>query len=74
MLVLSRFKGEEIKIGDDITIMVVGVVGDKVRLGIQAPASVAVHRAEIYEAIKAKAGVVTPGGNLTLVNDEAAPA
>ena len=74
MLVLSRFKGEEIKIGDDITIMVVGVVGDKVRLGIQAPANVAVHRAEIYEAIKAKDGVVTPGGNLTLVNDEAAPA
>jgi carbon storage regulator len=74
MLVLSRFKGEEIKIGDDITIMVVGVVGDKVRLGIQAPANVAVHRVEIYEAIKAKDGVVTPGGNLTLVNDEAGPA
>ncbi len=73
MLVLSRFKGEEIKIGDDITILVVSIPGDKVRLGIQAPASVAVHRAEIYEAIKSKDGVVTPGGNLTLVNDEAAP-
>jgi carbon storage regulator len=73
MLVLSRHKGEEIKIGDDITILVVSIPGDKVRLGIQAPPNVAVHRAEIYEAIKSKDGVVTPGGNLTLVNDEAAP-
>ena len=71
MLVLSRHKGEEIKIGDDITILVVSIPGDKVRLGIQAPPNVAVHRAEIYEAIKAKAGVVTPGGNLTIVNGEA---
>ena len=74
MLVLSRFKGEEIKIGDDLTILVVSIPGDNVRLGIEAPPNVAVHRAEIYEAIKLKDGVVTPGGNLTLVNDEAAPA
>jgi len=52
MLVLSRKKNESIKIGDEITIVVVEVRGDKVRLGIEAPIDVPVHRAEIYDAIK----------------------
>jgi len=52
MLVLSRKKNEIIKINDDITIMVVDIRGDKVRLGIEAPREVAVHRGELYAAIR----------------------
>ncbi len=52
MLVLSRKKNEVIRINDDITIHVVQIRGDKVRLGIAAPSGVAVHRQEIYEAIQ----------------------
>lgn len=51
MLVLSRKTNETIRINDDITIMVVGIRGDKVRLGIKAPQSVPVHREEVYEEI-----------------------
>ena len=52
MLVLSRKKSETIVIGDDIVITVVEVRGDKVRLGIEAPKDVPVHRREVYDAIK----------------------
>ncbi len=52
MLVLSRTKDESIIIGDDIEITIVDVRGDKVRLGINAPRSISVHRKEIYEAIQ----------------------
>ena len=52
MLVLSRKKDEKIVIGDDIQIMVIEVRRDKVRLGIQAPRDVSVHRREVYEAIQ----------------------
>ena len=52
MLVLSRQRDETIMIGDDIELTVVDIRGDKVRLGIKAPARVAVHRKEIYDAIK----------------------
>ena len=52
MLVLSRFKNEAIRIGDDITIVVVEIRGDKVRLGIEAPRDMPVHRSEIHEALK----------------------
>jgi len=52
MLVLSRKKNESIVINDDIVVMVVEVRGDKVRLGIEAPKEVTVHRSEVYEAIK----------------------
>jgi carbon storage regulator len=52
MLVLSRNRDETIMIGDDIEITIVDIRGDKVRLGINAPPSVAVHRKEVYEAIK----------------------
>ena len=52
MLVLSRKKDEKIIIGDNITIMVIEIRGDKVRLGIDAPREVTVHRQEVYEAIQ----------------------
>ncbi|MFU8828186.1 MAG: carbon storage regulator CsrA [Phycisphaerales bacterium] len=54
MLVLSRQRDETIMIGDDIEITVVDVRGDKVRLGINAPSRIAVHRKEVYEAIRAE--------------------
>lgn len=51
MLVLSRHKDESIVINDDITITIVGINGDKVRVGIVAPKDVPVHRLEVYNAI-----------------------
>jgi carbon storage regulator len=52
MLVLSRQRDESIIIGDNIVVTVVDIRGDKVRLGIQAPPEVSVHRREVYEAIQ----------------------
>ncbi len=52
MLVLSRHRDETIMIGDEIELTVVDIRGDKVRLGIKAPVQVAVHRKEVYDAIR----------------------
>ncbi|MCG8404323.1 MAG: carbon storage regulator CsrA [Phycisphaerales bacterium] len=52
MLVLSRQRDETIMIGDDVEITIVDIRGDKVRIGITAPAQIPVHRKEVYEAIK----------------------
>ena len=52
MLVLSRKRDERIMIGDEISLLVVDIRGDKVRLGIEAPSDVPVHRKEVYEAIQ----------------------
>ncbi len=52
MLVLSRQRDESIIIGDNIVVTIVDVRGDKVRLGIEAPREVSVHRREVYEAIQ----------------------
>lgn len=52
MLVLSRQRDETIMIGDEIQITVVDIRGDKIRLGITAPARIAVHRKEVYDAIR----------------------
>ena len=62
MLILTRRVGETVMIGDEVTITVLGVKGNQVRVGINAPKSVAVHREEIYERIKKEreTGVVDP--------------
>ena len=52
MLVLSRHRGESIVISHDITITIIEIRDDKVRLGIEAPREVTVHRQEIYDAIQ----------------------
>jgi len=52
MLILTRRVGEALMIGDDVSITVLGVKGNQVRLGIEAPRNIAVHREEIYRRIK----------------------
>jgi carbon storage regulator len=52
MLVLTRRIGETFHIGDDITVTILGIKGNQVRIGTKAPQTVAVHREEIYEQIK----------------------
>ena len=54
MLILTRRPGESVKIGDDITITVLGVRGNQLRLGFTAPQNVAVHREEVYERIRSE--------------------
>ncbi|MCY2965527.1 MAG: carbon storage regulator CsrA, partial [Planctomycetota bacterium] len=67
MLVLSRQRDESIIIGDNIVITVVDIRGDKVRLGIQAPTEIPVHRQEVYEAIQ-REQVKTQGGETEVVD------
>lgn len=62
MLVLSRKKNESIVINNDIVITVVEIRGDKVRLGIEAPKDVPVHRQEVYEAIHGTKGPAVANG------------
>lgn len=64
MLVLSRKKNESIVINENIVITVVEVRGDKVRLGIQAPRDVSIHRNEVYEAMKRDPSTASPPDNV----------
>ena len=52
MLILTRRVGETLMVGDDVTVTVLGVKGNQVRIGVNAPKDVAVHREEIYDRIK----------------------
>ena len=71
MLVLSRKKNESIVINDDITIVVVEIRGDKVRLGVEAPKEVPVHRREVYDAIKrAEKDSIAEGSDLNQTASE----
>ena len=54
MLILTRRVGESLKVGEEVTVTVLGIKGNQVRVGIAAPKSVAVHREEIFEKIKAE--------------------
>ena len=57
MLVLSRKKDEQIHIGEDVVLTIVDIRGDKVRIGVEAPKSVPVHRAEVKARIAADGGI-----------------
>jgi carbon storage regulator len=56
MLILTRRAGESLMIGDEVTVTILGVKGQQVRIGINAPKDVAVHREEIFERIKEEEG------------------
>lgn len=70
MLVLTRRIGESVMIGDDVSITVLAVNGNQVRVGIDAPPHIAVHREEIYERVKAAASAA----DITLARNGAASA
>ena len=72
MLILTRRVGETVMIGEDITVTVLGVNGNQVRVGVNAPRDVAVHRDEIFERIKREESGDEPAAAPAASLDEAA--
>jgi carbon storage regulator len=72
MLILTRRVGETVMIGNEVTVTVLGVKGNQVRIGVNAPKDVAVHREEIYERIKREEdGDPTPQASSSKIIDDA---
>lgn len=73
MLILTRRVGESVVIGEDVTVTVLGVKGNQVRIGINAPKTVSVHREEIFERIKNGRGGAGEGGNSSSEDQNSMP-
>ena len=71
MLILTRRVGETVMIGNEVTVTVLGVKGNQVRIGVNAPKDVAVHREEIYERIRREEDTDghSPGPTVTVIDD-----
>ena len=71
MLILTRRVGETVMIGNEVTVTVLGVKGNQVRIGVNAPKDVAVHREEIYERIKREEDLESGGVSVPKMVDDA---
>lgn len=71
MLILTRRIGETIMVGDEVTVTVLGVKGNQVRLGVSAPKSIPVHREEIYIRIKREEAIASATAGLVGPSDDA---
>ena len=71
MLILTRRIGETIMVGDEVTVTVLGVKGNQVRLGVSAPKTIPVHREEIYIRIKREEAIASATGGVSGGNDDA---